>query len=551
MARSTSITVKILADASQASRELEKSAGGVSKFQRGIQKAAVPAAAIGTGLVLFAKAAGKAASDAEQAAGAVDAVFGKTAKTIHQFARGAAEGVGLASSEYEQMATVFGSQLHNMGMSANQLAPTTNKLIKLGADLAAQYGGTTADAVSALSALLRGETDPIERYGVSIKQADIAAEKAKHGLSGLTGAAAKQASMTATLALLTKQTASAHGAFAREADTAAHAQQVANAKWVDAQAALGKALLPVMTVFANMLGKVSGLLGDNATATTVVLGTIGALAAGVLALNAAYKVQTAAVAVAGKGTKIYAAAQKIAAAATWLLNAAMSANPAVLITVAVLALVAAVVLLYKKSATFRAIVTAAFDAVKRAASACYEWIRRNWPLLLAVLAGPIGVAVAVIVRHWSAIKAAAKAVFDWLGKAASSVFGALGRAASRFLEPIIRIFDAMKAAIQTVIDAVEWLIDKIAHIHLPKLPSWLPGVKGAPPAPAVAGPAIAGRSTAGAGGAVRATGPGGPGVVINISGALDPEAVARQIRAILGRHDVRVGHSARTGVVAV
>jgi phage-related protein len=548
VARSTTLTIKVLADASQASRELDKGSGSVGKFQRGIEKAAIPAAAIGAGLLVFAKAAGKAASDAEQAAGAVDAVFGKTAGNIHKMASQSAESVGLASSEYETMAAIFGAQLKNMGTSADQLAPKTNDLIKLGADLAAQYGGTTSDAVSALSALLRGETDPIERYGVSIKQADIAAEEAKHGIKGLTGVAKKQADATAILTLLTKQTADAHGAFARESDTAAHAQQVANAKWEDAKATLGKSLLPIMVIFGNLLGTVAGVLEKNSTATTILLGVVGALAAAVLIANAALKLQAVWTIAATVATKAWRVATMTATAVQWALNAAMAANPIGVVIALVIALAAGIVLLYKKCGTFRNIVTGAFNAVAAAAAACWGWIKSHWPLLVAILGGPMGAALAIIVTHWDKIKAAAKAVLDWIAPKAAAAFGAVARVADRVLAPIVAIFDGIKAAVQGVIDAVGWLIDKIGNIHFPSPPGWLkklnPFAVAPPAAPAPATPAAYGRRLAG--GHAGTSGGGSGSIVINVNGALDPEAVARQIRAILGRHDVRIGRAART-----
>src|SRR5690606_19832279 len=125
----------------------------------------------------------------------------------------------------------------------------TNDLVGLGADLAATFGGSTSDAVSALSSLLRGERNPIERYGVSMNEATVKAKMAALGLDGLTGEAEKNAKLQATLAILTEQTADAQGQFAREADTAAGAAQIATAKQEDMRAKIGTGLLPIYTKF--------------------------------------------------------------------------------------------------------------------------------------------------------------------------------------------------------------------------------------------------------------------------------------------------------------
>src|SRR3546814_18759321 len=80
------------------------------------------------------------------------------------------------------------------------------------------------------------------------------------------------------------------------------------------------------------------------------------------------------------------------AAAQWLLNAAMAANPVGLVILAIAALVAIVIVAYQKSETFRKIVGKAFEWVQKAAASAWEWIKGNWPLLLAIITGPIGLA---------------------------------------------------------------------------------------------------------------------------------------------------------------
>lgn len=565
MGRSAVLTVKILADATQASREMDNASGKMGKFQSGIKKAAVPAAVIGAGMLAFGLSAGKAASEAEQAMGAVDASFGKTAGVIHQFAKTSATTVGLSSREYEAMAATFGAQLRNMGVSAKQLAPQTNDLVKLGADLAAQFGGDTSEAVGALGSLLRGETDPIERYGVSIKQADIAAQKAKMGLSGLTGAADKQATTQATLALLTKQTATAQGAFARESDTAAGAQQRATAQWEDAKATLGQALLPAMVLAAEALAKISTLASENMGVTKALVAVVGGLVIIILAANAAmtaYGVVTGIVeaiqkraTAAALGTRLQllalqvqtlatTAAQKVATAATkawqaaqWLLNAAMTANPIGIVIAVIVLLVAAIVVAYKQSETFRKIVDAAFRAVKVAAQFAWDWIKSNWPMLLAIITGPIGLAVLAVAKNWDKIQAGAAAVIGWFRSAWDAIQGILVAPFNAAWSVISSIIDKIKGAVSSVTSAIK-------SIPIPKVPH-IPGLN---MAPAVSGGnAVAGARVAGVRRGVATTGTttsGGGGVTINVNGALDPEAVARQLRRILSGHDIRVGRAA-------
>lgn len=210
--------------------------------------------AVNAGIDQIAESIDKA-SALQQSAGAVDAIFADSAATIHKWAAAAAADVGLSQNAYNELASIVGAQLKNLGVSTDEVAGKTNELITLGADLAAQFGGSTSDAVNALSSLLRGERDPIERYGVTINDARIKAKLLEMGLGDLEGAALEQAKSQATLALLYEQTAAAQGTFARESDTLAGAQQRQQAAFENLQAKLGTAFLPLMTTLANTLAE--------------------------------------------------------------------------------------------------------------------------------------------------------------------------------------------------------------------------------------------------------------------------------------------------------
>lgn len=251
------LKVDITSDARGVKRGADEAESRLSKFANGVGKygklAGLGIAAVGVAAVGMAGAVVKSASEAQQASGAVASVYGKHAREVESNAKRAANAVGLSATEYRNMASIVGSQLKNMGRSQAQSAKQSNELIKMGADLAATYGGSVSDAIGAVSSLLRGETDPIERYGVSIKQSDINARLAAQGLDHLTGAAAKQAQATAVLGLLTSQTAAAHGAFGRESNTLAGQQERLRAKFENVKATVGAGLLPVLTAGATLL----------------------------------------------------------------------------------------------------------------------------------------------------------------------------------------------------------------------------------------------------------------------------------------------------------
>jgi len=85
----------------------------------------------------------------------------------------------------------------------------------------------------------------------------------------------------------------------------------------------------------------------------------------------------------------------LAAVAQGLLNLAFSPY-----LVIILAVIAAGVLLWKNWDTVKAAGQALLDKLK----GIWSWIKENWIKLLEILGGPIGAAVAVIVRNWDRIK---------------------------------------------------------------------------------------------------------------------------------------------------
>ena len=542
MAGSVDLIIRIISDTKKAAADIESAGSKVSGFASGVKKAAVPAAIALAGIAAGAATAAASASRTEQAMGGLESVFGDSADQMKKWADGAAKSAGLAKSEYGELATVIGSQLKNAGLPMDEVVTQTDALIKKGADLAAMFGGTTADAVSALSSVMKGETDPIEAYGVSIKQADIAAQKAKMGTEGLTGAAGKQADAMAALALVNAQTADAQGKFASESDTAAGSSAIMQAQLENMKSELGTALLPILAQVSSALATVFGFMADHTTTVQILAIVIATVAAAILVLNVALT--------------LMAIAETVALA------------PILLIVLAVIALIVVIVLIVKHFDTLKAVAVAVWDAIKSAAAtvwaaiksgasaalafvlaawnaikagfdAVFNWIKSAWGTIAAILTGPVGIAVGIITNNWNKIKTAFHSAIDGITSAWDTCISGLKSAVSGLGAILSAPFSAAQSAIQWVIDKVNALISALGRIHVPSInlpgPFSLPGAAETTPTPTgrVAAPGVpigraSGGSTSGA-------------VVINVTGAIDPEATARQIRRILAGHDRRVG----------
>lgn len=121
---------------------------------------------------------------------------------------------------------------------------------------------------------------------------------------------------------------------------------------------------------------------------------------------------------AARAVKAFMLSERLAAIATkiWTgiqaaFNLVMDANPIMLVVLGIAALVAAVILAYNKIGWFRDACNTAFHAIGTAISWVVDWVKGHWPLLLAILAGPIAVAVVLIVKNWNKIVSGFKTAY--------------------------------------------------------------------------------------------------------------------------------------------
>lgn len=473
------LVIEIITQAKDAVSGAKDAQSAFDGFQSGLGKMAAPAAAAGAAVVGIGLDFAKSASEMEQSMGGLDAVFGDSAGTMKQWAKDSAKNVGLSQTDYATLATKMGAQFKNMGQSTDEAADSTNKMIDLGADLAATYGGTTAEAVSALSAALRGEADPAERYGLALSQSAIKAELAADGADKLSGEAAKAAKTQAILKMATKQAGGAIGQYERELDSASGQTQQAQAAWANARAELGTALLPVLAAVQAMLAGVAGWMTQNKGAVLGLMAVIGGFAAAILAANVAMKAYQAAQVAIKIATQLWAAGQ-------WLLNAAMSANPIGLVIAAVLLLVAGIVLLWKKSETFRTVVLAVWSAIATAAKAAWDAIKTAVTTVINAISGVIRRAGAIITGIWTAIKSAGSTAFNAIKAVVQTVVtwvqgawrGAMGvitglfngikgiasRAWNAVKEPVKMVLDWIKTTVKGAVEAVKQVWETLGAI---------------------------------------------------------------------------------------
>lgn len=105
----------------------------------------------------------------------------------------------------------------------------------------------------------------------------------------------------------------------------------------------------------------------------------------------------------------------IAAQAIW--NAVAAANSVFLIIGAIILFIAILSQLGIGVEDIANAFKVAFEAVRGAVMTAFNWVKKNWPLLLAILTGPIGIAVLLITRNWETIKNAIGAAIRFIRRA--------------------------------------------------------------------------------------------------------------------------------------
>lgn len=222
-----------------------------------LQRALLPAAAaIGTITQVIAPAI-RAASDFEEATSKVNVIFGRASKSVKDFANTAAKELGQSKQSVLDAAGAFGTFGKAAGLAGEDLSTFTTDFVTLSTDLASFNNTTPEEAVQAIGAALRGEAEPLRRFGVLLNDATLKAEAMKLGIYDGSGALTAQQKILAAQAAIYKQTGDAQGDFARTADNLANKQRTLSALFKNFQIQLGQQLLPAATDFANGLVKIN------------------------------------------------------------------------------------------------------------------------------------------------------------------------------------------------------------------------------------------------------------------------------------------------------
>jgi hypothetical protein len=307
----------------------------------------------------------------------------------------------LAALDDEELQASF-TQLVRVTKDVNRAL----ELNALAADVARGKNISLEAATGIVTKAALGQVGALRRQGIDIPKVTDAQDKLRASKQKVTAEemnAAKAADDTATRqrAIAALQTTFA-GQAEKYGKSGAAAQERVGVAVENLEEALGKKLLPVLARVLNtvadwvarlseservqeiatrvieelgtafertraviartveIVARVISFFDRHRTLLTLLIGVLASATAGLIAYNTYVAITTAA-------TSAWAARQ-------WILNAALTANPIGLVIAAVAALVIGIIIAWKRSETFRTVVTGAFNAVRNSALTAVSFI---------------------------------------------------------------------------------------------------------------------------------------------------------------------------------
>ncbi len=231
-----------------------------------------------TGALSLVRSSVDAFSELQDATAAASVVFGDSMQIIIDQSKTAATTLGLSEKQVIDSANTFGTFGKSAGLAGADLADFSVKMTRLAGDLSSFKGGSPEEAIEAVGAALRGEQEPIRRYGILLDDATLRQRALKLGLVETTKSAlTPQQRVLAAQAEIMAQATDATGDFARTADSTANVAKTLAAEQANLAAELGEKLAPAITAAQKAGIGLIDWVTQNQAAIVPFVGTVGTL----------------------------------------------------------------------------------------------------------------------------------------------------------------------------------------------------------------------------------------------------------------------------------
>jgi hypothetical protein len=241
----------------KAQKALAGLGGPAGKLGNILKASVVPGLIAAAGSVLvFTKGlmpAIQAASDLQENTSKIEVIFGDAGRAVTDFAKTAARDIGQSQNQVLAAAGTFGTFGKAAGLAGDQLATFTNDFITLSADLASFNNTTPDEAINAIGAALRGEAEPLRRFGVLLNDATLKSAALELGIYSGSGALTAQQKILAAQKVIYEQTGDAQGDFERTSEGLANQQRILSAQFENVKTKIGELLIPAFSALVKFL----------------------------------------------------------------------------------------------------------------------------------------------------------------------------------------------------------------------------------------------------------------------------------------------------------
>ena len=329
----------------------------------------------------------KTFADFEQLAGGAELMFGDAFETVMENAKNAYKTVQMSQNEYLQQVNGFATGLKTaLGGNEQAAADLAHRIVQAEADIVAATGNTAENVQNAFNGIMKSNFTMLDNLQIGITPtkegfqevidkvnewnaemgnateyqmgnlADMQSALVDYiDMVGMSGYAQEEASGT-----ILGSFASMKAAASDFATSLIDENGDVGASWDNLKETVG-------TFVDNLKPKIQEFLEAISPIATTVAGITGAFVAFKTAASISALLGTLV-----KSFKAYQAANEGATIAQWAMNAAMNANPIVLIVTLIGGLIAALVALWHTNDDFRNALIKAWDAIKSAATKIFS-----------------------------------------------------------------------------------------------------------------------------------------------------------------------------------
>lgn len=437
-----------------------------------------------------------AAADASAASSQFTQVFGDMEGKASKSLKGIADNTGIQVNRMKGSYTQIAAFAKTTGMDTQDALGLADRAMIAVADSAAFYDRSLEETTESLQSFLKGNYENDSALGLSCTE--VTRNEAANRLYGKSFKDLSESQKQLTLLQMVEDANKASGALgqaARESDTWTNQTGNLQQAWTDFQAELGKNVLPLaVDVVKRMASAVQGL----SEKLPVIIQTfekwsplIAGVVAGFVTLKAAMAISSLISAITTAWTA-YKTANEGATVAQWLLNAAMNANPIVLIVTLIAGLVAAIVVLWNTNEDFRNKVIAIWEAIKNAFSTVIEAIKgfftdlvekisSAWETIKGAVSGAVETIKTVISEKFEAAKQTVINIFTAVKDTLSSIWEAIKNVVSTVMNAIkstvSSIWNSIKSTVSTVVNGIKSTISSVFNAIKSTISSILNGIK--------------------------------------------------------------------------